>query len=294
MTAADRVAALVAQARFPANRFEHYYPRWNCITGWLSPRQGARLFDLARATDARGEVVEIGSAFGRSTVALGLGTRVAGRGKVYAIDPHTGGSGLFEQYGRLAETFSSHGRLLQNIVRFELQDNQRYPVYFGVAGIRGGHQSPVRWIAAPVLIQASDGRPATATVQTPDDVAGTARQLVSSIVVGYASTFKTELQAAVLAQLGALPTNGNTVIEQALYRLVLKIKDVTRKGGTVTLDDWGVFGVRWSAPRTARHPVTGVETVLPAQRQPTFTASIGFKAGTRAGLILTDAEARNP
>ena len=122
MTAADRVAALVAQARFPANRFEHYYPRWNCITGWLSPRQGARLFDLARATDARGEVVEIGSAFGRSTVALGLGTRVAGRGKVYAIDPHTGGSGLFEQYGRLAETFSSHGRLLQNIVRFELQD----------------------------------------------------------------------------------------------------------------------------------------------------------------------------
>ena len=179
-------------------------------------------------------------------------------------------------------------------VRFELQNNQIYPVYFGVAGIRGGHQSPVRWIAAPVLIQASDGRPATATVQTPDDVAGTARQLVSSIVVGYASTFKTELQAAVLAQWGALPANGNTVIEQALYRLVLKIKDVTRKGGTVTLDDWGAFGVRWSAPRTARHPVTGVQTVLPAQRQPTFTASSGFKAGTRAGLILTDAEARNP
>jgi len=64
-----------------------------------------------------------------------------------------------------------------------------------------------------VPIQASDGRPATATVQTPDDVAGTARQLVSSIIVGTASPFKTELQAAVLAQLGALPANGNTVIE---------------------------------------------------------------------------------
>jgi nucleoid DNA-binding protein len=179
-------------------------------------------------------------------------------------------------------------------VRFELQDNKLYPIYFGVAGIRGGHQSPVRWTAAPLLIQASDGRPATATVQTPDDVAGTARQLVSSIIVGTASPFKTELQAAVLAQLGALPTHGNTVIEQALYRLVLKIKDVTRKGGTVILDDLGTFGVRWSAPRTARHPVTGIETVLPAQRQPTFTASIGFKAGTRAGTILTDAEARNP
>ena len=178
--------------------------------------------------------------------------------------------------------------------RFELQDNKLYSVYFGVAGIRGGQQSPVRWIAAPVLIQASDGRPATAPVQTPDDVAGTARPLVSAIVVGYASTFKTELQAAVLAQLGALPTHGNTVIEQALYRLILKIKDVTRKGGSVTLDDLGAFGVRWSAPRTARHPVTGVEIVLPAQRQPTFTASPGFKVGTRAGLLLTDAEARNP
>ena len=177
--------------------------------------------------------------------------------------------------------------------RFDLQDNQRYPVYFGVAGIRGGHQSPVRWIDAPLLIQASDGAPATVAAQTPDTEAGTARALVSSIQPGYASTFKTELQATVLAQLGALPANGNTVIEQALYRLVLKIKDVTRKGGSVTLDDLGAFGVRWSAPRTVRHPVTGVETVLPAQRQPTFTASSGFKVGTRAGLILTDAEARN-
>lgn len=177
--------------------------------------------------------------------------------------------------------------------RFELQDNQRYPVYFGVAGIRGGQQSPVRWIDAPVLIQASDGRPAAAPVQTPDTLAGTARALARSIQPGYPSPFKTELQAAVLAQLGALPANGATLIEQALYRLVLKIKDVVRKGGTVTLDDLGTFGVRWSAPRTARHPVTGVETVVPAQRQPTFTASIGFKAGTRAGLLLTDVETRN-
>lgn len=176
---------------------------------------------------------------------------------------------------------------------FDLQDNQLYPVYFGVAGLRGGQQSPVRWIDPPLPIQASDGRPATAPVQTPDTLAGTARTLVSAIQPGYASTFKTELQAAVLSALGTVPANGNTVIEQALYRLVLKIKDVTRKGGTVTLDDLGTFGVRWSAPRTTRHPVTGIETVLPAQRQPTFTASIGFKAGTRAGTILTDTEARN-
>ena len=179
-------------------------------------------------------------------------------------------------------------------VRFELQDNQRYPVYFGVAGIRGGHQSPVRWSDPPVLIQASDGTPATVAAQTPDTQAGTARALTGAIAPStYPGTFTLEIRAAVLAQLGTLPANGATIIDQALYRLFLKIKDVTRKGGTVTLDHLGTFGVRWSAPRTARHPITGVETVLPAQRQPTFTASPGFKVGTRASLLLTDAEARN-
>jgi hypothetical protein len=122
MSAADRVAALAARVRFPPGRFEHHLPRWNCITGWLSARQGARLFDLARTTPALGEVVEIGSAFGRSTVALALGARVRSGSKVYAIDPHTGGIGLIAQYGPLAQTFSSRGPLLQNIVRFDLQD----------------------------------------------------------------------------------------------------------------------------------------------------------------------------
>jgi predicted O-methyltransferase YrrM len=122
LTAADRVAALVARVRYPPSRFEHHYPRWNGITGWLSARQGARLFDLARCTDARGDIVEIGSAFGRSTVALALGTRARGGGKVYGIDPHTGGTGLVERYGPLARTFSSLGPFLQNIVRFGLQD----------------------------------------------------------------------------------------------------------------------------------------------------------------------------
>jgi predicted O-methyltransferase YrrM len=122
LTAAERVAALVAQVRYPPKRFEHYAPRWAGLTGWLSPRQGARLFDLARSTAAAGDIVEIGSAFGRSTVALGLGTRARGHGRVYAVDPHTGGIGLAEQYGPLALTFSSLGAFLQNIVRFGLQE----------------------------------------------------------------------------------------------------------------------------------------------------------------------------
>lgn len=177
--------------------------------------------------------------------------------------------------------------------RFDLQDNQRYPVYFGVAGIHGGQQSPVRWIDAPLLIQASDGRPATAPVQTPDDVAGTARALAGAIAPSaYPDPFTLEIQVAILAQFGTLPANSNAIIDQAIYRLFLKIKDVTRKGGIVTLDHLGAFGVSWTAARTTRDKITGAQTVIPTQRQPIFTASPGFKAGTRAGLLLTDAEAK--
>jgi predicted O-methyltransferase YrrM len=122
LTAADRVAAVVAELRYPPARFEHYGPRWSGITGWLSTRQGARLFDLARTIDAPGEVVEIGCAFGRSTIALALGARAGGGGKVYAVDPHTGGIGLVERYGPLARTFSSLGPFLENIVRFGVQE----------------------------------------------------------------------------------------------------------------------------------------------------------------------------
>lgn len=122
LTRAERAAAMVARIRYPSRRFEHHLPRWNGITGWLSARQGARLFDLARSLDAVGDVVEIGSAFGRSTVALGLGTRARGGGKVYGVDPHTGGIGLAQQYGPLAQSFSSLGPFLQNIVRFGLEE----------------------------------------------------------------------------------------------------------------------------------------------------------------------------
>ena len=63
----------------------------DAIEGWLQPQEGPRLFELAKATQGRGVVVEIGSWKGKSTTWLALGLRAGGRArKIYAVDPHTG------------------------------------------------------------------------------------------------------------------------------------------------------------------------------------------------------------
>lgn len=58
------------------------------IEGWFSPDQVARLSARASTVDAGGQVVEIGSFRGRSTVAVGL-SAPEGVG-IVAIDPHAG------------------------------------------------------------------------------------------------------------------------------------------------------------------------------------------------------------
>jgi glycosyltransferase involved in cell wall biosynthesis/predicted O-methyltransferase YrrM len=51
---------------------------------------GRFLFSSAERTPGNGEIVEIGSCFGRSTIYLAEGARHADRGSVWAVDPHTG------------------------------------------------------------------------------------------------------------------------------------------------------------------------------------------------------------
>jgi glycosyltransferase involved in cell wall biosynthesis/predicted O-methyltransferase YrrM len=51
---------------------------------------GRFLYSIAETKRGNGEIVEIGSCFGRSTIYLAEGARHAGRGTVWAVDPHTG------------------------------------------------------------------------------------------------------------------------------------------------------------------------------------------------------------
>lgn len=63
------------------------------IPGSTDPEEVSLLYDLARQV-TRGCIVEVGSAKGRSTVALALGAKSGGRAPVYAIEPHEHSQGV--------------------------------------------------------------------------------------------------------------------------------------------------------------------------------------------------------
>src|ERR1700761_7895342 len=60
------------------------------IDGYLKGKEGYALMLLAMGGPGRGAIVEIGSFKGRSTCFLALGTKLAGREKVIAIDHFRG------------------------------------------------------------------------------------------------------------------------------------------------------------------------------------------------------------
>lgn len=60
------------------------------VEGWLDPCEGRLLYRLAFEADPAGQIIEIGSWHGKSTIWLAAGAQ-AGRGaRVVAIDPHAG------------------------------------------------------------------------------------------------------------------------------------------------------------------------------------------------------------
>jgi predicted O-methyltransferase YrrM len=60
------------------------------IEGWLTVEEGELLYQLARACNGEGVIVEIGSFKGKSTIWLAKGSLGGAGVRVYAVDPHTG------------------------------------------------------------------------------------------------------------------------------------------------------------------------------------------------------------
>ncbi len=93
------------------------------IDGWLTDAQARRLWDAARGVPPEGQVVEIGSYRGRSTVVLARATRAP----VVAIDPHAGNDrGPQEIEGYAAEAETDHEAFFANLERAGVRDRVRH------------------------------------------------------------------------------------------------------------------------------------------------------------------------
>lgn len=126
MTAAGRFKAEYEKMRYPVTDFRHYKTRWDGVNGWLTYEQAEWLFETAKKREPVGEIVEIGSAYGRSTVCLGSGVKISQNGKIYSVDPHIGGKGFREQL-KDKDSYTSLDGFKENLKRFEI-DTEVVPV----------------------------------------------------------------------------------------------------------------------------------------------------------------------
>lgn len=88
----------------------------NNIEGWLTDKEGELLYNLARNCTkenrivGKGVIVEIGSWKGRSTIWLGIGSKMGGNLKIYSVDPHQG----HKHWTDKIETFEEFKRNIRN------------------------------------------------------------------------------------------------------------------------------------------------------------------------------------
>lgn len=81
---------IVTQLLKPATDYWLLTDKFKDIEGYLDPIEGFALHTLAAYGPGDGEVVEIGSLYGRSTCYLATGNAKNGRGFVYAVDTFAG------------------------------------------------------------------------------------------------------------------------------------------------------------------------------------------------------------
>lgn len=108
-----------------AASFPEALTRVHGVEGWLSDAQAHALWDAARATRAPGQIVEIGSFRGRSTIVL-ASARPEGVAMV-AIDPHGGNDRGPQEYAPNAEVGDSDFTVFwDNLRRAEVDDRVRH------------------------------------------------------------------------------------------------------------------------------------------------------------------------
>jgi predicted O-methyltransferase YrrM len=95
------------------------------VEGWMSPGQGATLYEAARGCPPGGTIVEIGSFRGRSTIVLA--TAADPSVEIIAIDPHAGNDrGPQEIDGFVDEAADDHAVFTSNLATAGVSDRVRH------------------------------------------------------------------------------------------------------------------------------------------------------------------------
>lgn len=207
-----------------------------------------------------------------------------------AVNPGTGIDVVCYDYLDKKHTvYSSNGIetecRIENVSRFVVQDTGpavARPYRFAIVATNISAKSDEVFAATALNITS---KVKEADPLTPDEIAGTAVDL------DYA-TLKATVFSNVLSEIGTLPPEGQTICNTAVDELIWKIKDVVAKGGSVTLQDFGVVKAKWTNERLGRNPSTGEPVVIAAYRSLGFSPSTGFKTGTKQGVVMTDEEAK--
>ncbi len=104
------------------------------VEGWMSPGQGATLFDAATNCPEGGRIVEIGSFRGRSTIVLA--TAADPSVEIVAIDPHAGNDrGPQEIDGYVDEAADDHAVFTANLAAAGVSGRVRHVREFSDAAL---------------------------------------------------------------------------------------------------------------------------------------------------------------
>lgn len=116
------------------------------VDGWLTQREAYYLFLLAKTLTSEGEIVEIGSYLGKSTIAIAKGIEASGEAQVvWAIDPHEGVISLSQQeqatYKQFLKNIHNAGieQLVKPLVMTSQQASKRWKKYIKFLFIDGLH-----------------------------------------------------------------------------------------------------------------------------------------------------------
>lgn len=117
------------------------------IEGFLDPIEGFALYTLAIYGPGQGDIVEIGSLYGRSTCYLATGNMRSGRGLVYAVDTFAGSAehqkGKNAEQEAIVKSGSTLKEFLRNIASQRL-DSYIKPIVSASSEAATKWESPIR------------------------------------------------------------------------------------------------------------------------------------------------------